>query len=126
MYPPPQKKNSCFKNFSPPKKIILKVNPPPHPTPPQTNLFSPSSHVCTENVNISKQVFILTIHFQNKEINMEIATTWAEKRTMLRNISKVGTFVQRSMQELCHDECCWLSSTKLPWFGTSKRKKVFR
>ena len=35
---------------------------------------------------------------------MEIATTWAEKRTMLRNISKVGTFVRKSMQELCHDE----------------------
>ena len=35
---------------------------------------------------------------------MEIATTWAEKRTMLRKISKVGTFVRKSMQELCHDE----------------------
>ena len=35
---------------------------------------------------------------------MEIATTWAEKRTMLRNISKVGTFVRKSVQELCHDE----------------------
>ena len=35
---------------------------------------------------------------------MEIATTWAEKRTMLRNISNVGTFVRKSMQELCHDE----------------------
>ena len=35
---------------------------------------------------------------------MEIATTWAEKRTMLRNISKVGTFVRKSMHELCHDE----------------------
>ena len=35
---------------------------------------------------------------------MEIARTWAEKRTMLKNISKMGTFVRKSMQELCHDE----------------------
>ena len=35
---------------------------------------------------------------------MEIARTWAEKRTMLKNISKVGIFVRKSMQELCHDE----------------------
>ena len=100
MYPNP--KNSCFKNSTPPpKKNHFKSIPP---TPPQTNLFSPSPHACTENINISKQVFILIIHFQNKEINMEIARTWAEKRTMLKNISKVGTFVRKSMQELCHDE----------------------
>jgi hypothetical protein len=35
---------------------------------------------------------------------MEIASTWAEKRTILRKTSKVGTFVWKSMQELRHNE----------------------
>ena len=35
---------------------------------------------------------------------MEIASTWAEKITILRKTSKVGTFVWKSMQELRHNE----------------------
>ena len=59
---------------------------------------------------------------------MEVATTWAEKRTMLRNISNVGTFVRKSMQEYCvTTKCCWLSKQeyKIAVVWHKQAQKVF-